>query len=84
MQTSTVAVQKSKDVYTARMQELEKIRKDNGSTKDLEKAESKVKKSHDDYKALVEKHNPVKTEFERRMGVTCKVSNFFCLFIFFF
>lgn len=82
MQTSTVAVQKAKDVYTARMQELEKIRKDNGSAKDLEKAESKVKKCHEDYKALVEKHNPVKTEFERRMGVTCKVSFFFFFFEF--
>lgn len=72
MQASTVAVQKAKDVFSSRMQEFEKLRKD-GSAKDVEKAETKLKKQQDDYKQLLERHNPVKTEFERRMGITCKV-----------
>lgn len=73
MQASTVAVQKAKDLFTNKMQELEKVRKDNGSAKDVEKAETKLRKQQDDYKALLDKHNPVKTEFERRMTITCKV-----------
>ncbi|XP_037040938.1 F-BAR domain only protein 2 isoform X7 [Bradysia coprophila] len=72
MQSSTVAVQKSKDLYNSKMLEFEKLKKDNASTKDLEKAETKLKKQQDDYKALLEKHNPVKMEFERRMNITCK------------
>lgn len=75
MQASTVAVQKARDLFTSRMAELEKLRKD-GSGKDLEKAETKLRKQQEDYKQLLDKHNPVKTEFERRMNITCKVSNF--------
>lgn len=73
MQASTIAVQKAKDLFSTKMHELEKLRKDNGSSKDLEKAETKLRKQQDDYKQLLEKHNPVKTEFERRMSITCKV-----------
>jgi hypothetical protein len=73
MKESTIAVQKAKDTYTSRMQELEKLRKDNGSSKDIEKAEAKVKKHQDEYKALADKHNPIKQEFERKMTITCKV-----------
>lgn len=80
MQSSTVSVQKSKDLYTNRMQELEKLRKDNCTTKELEKIETKLRKQQDDYKMLLEKHNPIKMDFEKRMAITCKVK----LFIFFF
>lgn len=81
MQASTVAVQKAKDLFSNKMQEFEKLRKDNSSTKDIEKAETKLKKQQDDYKQLLDKHNPVKAEFERRMTITCKVwpSNSFSL-----
>ncbi|XP_031638378.1 F-BAR domain only protein 2 isoform X2 [Contarinia nasturtii] len=71
MQASTAAVQKAKDSFSNKMHELEKLRKD-GSAKELEKAESKLRKQQDDYKQLLEKHNPVKMEFERRMSITCK------------
>ncbi|BFF89996.1 F-BAR domain only protein 2 [Drosophila madeirensis] len=72
IQTSTVAVQKLRDLYASKVLELEKLRKDNGSHKDAEKLESKLKKLHEDYKALLDKHNPIKNEFERRMTQTCK------------
>lgn len=74
MKESTTAVQKAKDLYQTRLQEVEKLRKDNASAKDIEKAEAKLKKHQDEYKNLAEKHNPIKQEFERRMTVTCKVS----------
>ena len=76
MQTSTQAVQKSKDLYSHKAQELEKLRKENGSAKDIEKAETKLKKLQDDYKALMDKHNPIRGEFERKMSLTCRVSFF--------
>ncbi|XP_038121644.1 F-BAR domain only protein 2 isoform X9 [Culex quinquefasciatus] len=71
MKDSTAAVAKAKDVYNARLQELEKARKDS-STKETEKAEAKLRKQQDDYKALVEKHNIIKQEFEKKMTITCK------------
>lgn len=74
MQSSTNAVQKSKDLYTNKMQEFEKLKKDNASSKDIEKIENKLKKLQDEYKILMEKHNPIKTEFERKMTQTCKVN----------
>ncbi|XP_043654617.1 F-BAR domain only protein 2 isoform X3 [Drosophila teissieri] len=72
IQTSTVAVQKLRDLYASKVQELEKLRKDNGSHKDAEKLEGKLKKLQEEYKALLDKHNPIKNEFERRMTQTCK------------
>ncbi|KAL1401390.1 hypothetical protein pipiens_006637 [Culex pipiens pipiens] len=71
MKDSTAAVAKAKDVYNARLQELEKARKDS-STKETEKAEAKLRKQQDEYKALVEKHNIIKQEFEKKMTITCK------------
>lgn len=75
MKESTIAVQKAKDVYQSRLQEVEKLRKENGSAKEIEKAEAKLKKHQEEYRVLAEKHNPIKQEFERRMSVTCKVSD---------
>ncbi|XP_021707827.1 F-BAR domain only protein 2 isoform X6 [Aedes aegypti] len=71
MKESTTAVAKAKDVYNTRLQELEKARKDN-SAKEIEKSEAKLRKQQDDYKALVEKHNIIKQEFEKKMTITCK------------
>ncbi|XP_055377711.1 F-BAR domain only protein 2 isoform X11 [Condylostylus longicornis] len=72
MQSSTQAVQKSKDLYTNKMQELEKLRKENGTSKDIEKVETKLKKLQDDYKNLMDKHAPIKLEFENKMTATCR------------
>jgi len=52
---------------------LDKLRKDNASAKDIEKAELKLKKAQDDYKALVDKYSIVKEEFEKKMSIACKV-----------
>ncbi|XP_049288274.1 F-BAR domain only protein 2 isoform X5 [Anopheles funestus] len=71
MKESTAAVGKAKDIHNARLQEVEKARKDN-STKEIEKSEAKLRKHQDDYKALVEKHNIIKQEFEKKMTITCR------------
>ena len=73
MKESTAAVAKAKDTHNARLQEVEKARKDN-SAKEIEKSEAKLRKHQDDYKALVEKHNIIKQEFEKKMTITCRVS----------
>lgn len=72
IQNTKQALQKSKDVYMSKAAELEKLRKDNASTKDIEKLEGKLKKLHEDYKNLVEKYTLIKQEFEKKMTQTCK------------
>lgn len=77
MKESTTAVQKAKDLYQSRLQEVEKLKRENASAKDIEKAEAKLKKHQEEYKNLAEKHNPIKQEFETRMATTCKVRSRF-------
>lgn len=75
MQSSTQAVHKIKDLYMSRFLDVEKIRKEGGSSKDIEKSEAKLRKLTEEYKTVWEKHVPVKSEFERRMNLTCKVND---------
>lgn len=70
-----MALQKAKDIYIQKSGELDKLKKDNASSKDIEKAELKLKKSQDDYKVLVDKYNTVKDEFEKKMTASCKVKH---------
>lgn len=72
IQSTKQALQKAKDVYTTKSAELEKLRKDNASAKDIEKSEVKLKKLHEDYRQLAEKYNLVKQDFEKKMTQTCK------------
>lgn len=72
MQTTRNALHKAKDLYTVKAIELEKLRKENASAKDIEKVESKLKKLHEDYKMLADKYAIVKQDFERKMSSTCK------------
>lgn len=53
--------------------ELEKLRKDNASQKELEKAEIKFKKAQDDYKTLVDKYMGIRNDFQTKMTQTCRV-----------
>lgn len=74
IQSTTLALQKAKDVYLQKGGELDKLKKDNASAKDIEKAELKFKKAQDDYKVLVDKYNAVKDDFEKKMTIACKVN----------
>nr|BAH72764.1 ACYPI004283 [Acyrthosiphon pisum] len=73
IQSTTLALQKAKDIYVQKGGELDKLRKDNASAKDIEKAEIKLKKAQDDYKVLVDKYSNVKEEFEKKMNTACKI-----------
>lgn len=72
MQTITLNVQKAKDTYSQRGLELERLRKESTSAKEIEKAEQKLKKAQEDYKNFVDKYSSVKEDFEKKMSVTCK------------
>lgn len=67
IQTMTANLAKSKETYYARCQELDKFKKDGSSAKEVEKAESKVKKAAEEYKSLVEKREIIRNEFHDRM-----------------
>jgi F-BAR domain only protein len=73
MQATTLAVQKAKDVYTQRSLELDRLRKENASAKDIEKSEIKTRKAQEEYKALVDKYAATKEDFEKKMLTACKV-----------
>uniref|UniRef100_A0A915AFU2 FCH domain only protein 2 n=1 Tax=Parascaris univalens TaxID=6257 RepID=A0A915AFU2_PARUN len=67
MQTTTTCLQKSKETYAQRCVELERLKKENGTSKEILKAESKVTKSRDEYRAYVDKYGRVRDEFEEKM-----------------
>ncbi|XP_020706803.2 F-BAR domain only protein 2 isoform X2 [Athalia rosae] len=72
IQSIMTTLQKAKDICAQRGTELEKLRKDSASQRELEKADAKFKKSQDDYKALVEKYTTIRNDFEAKMTQACK------------
>jgi hypothetical protein len=73
IQSTTLTLQKAKDAYTQKGLEFDKLKKENASAKDLEKAEAKLKKAQEDYKNLVDKYSAIKEDFEKKMSLACKV-----------
>lgn len=67
IQTMTANLAKSKEMYYVRCHELDKFRKDGSSAKEVEKAETKVKKAAEEYKSLVEKREIIRNEFHDKM-----------------
>ncbi|XP_012277408.1 F-BAR domain only protein 2 isoform X3 [Orussus abietinus] len=72
IQSITITLQKAKDTCLQRGIEFEKLKKDNASQRELEKAEAKFKKAQDDYKAIVDKYSAVRNDFETKMTQACK------------
>lgn len=73
IQSITLMVQKAKDSCTQKSLEVEKLKKEGATAKDIEKAETKLKKAYEEYKTFVEKYSVVKDDFEQKMTVTNKV-----------
>lgn len=71
-QSTKQSLSKAKDLYQSKAAEVEKLKKENASAKDLEKADTKLKKLREDYKALSDKYASVKREFDAKMTLTCK------------
>lgn len=74
IQNITVTLQKTKDIYIQRVQELEKLQKENASLKDIERSEIKVKKALEDYKVWTAKYTACRDDFEKKMTAACRVS----------
>ncbi|XP_020292436.1 F-BAR domain only protein 2 isoform X6 [Pseudomyrmex gracilis] len=72
IQSITVTLQKAKDNCLQRSLELEKLKKDSASQRELDKAEAKFKKAQDDYKALVDKYTIIRNDFETKMTQACR------------
>ncbi|XP_078047996.1 F-BAR domain only protein 2 isoform X5 [Augochlora pura] len=72
IQSITVTLQKAKDMRMQKGLELEKLKKDNASQKELEKAEIKFKKAQDDYKTLVDKYMVIRNDFKTKMTQACR------------
>ncbi|XP_014299242.1 F-BAR domain only protein 2 isoform X5 [Microplitis demolitor] len=72
IQSITVTLQKAKDMCQQKGLELEKLRKDNASQRELEKSEAKFKKAQDDYKVLVDKYTVIRNDFETKMTQACR------------
>ena len=73
IQDTTVLLSKAKEMYKQRCAEVEKVKRDTyASNKDLEKAESKLRKAQDDYKSLVDKYCQVRDDFEKKMTLAAK------------
>ncbi|ETN77115.1 hypothetical protein NECAME_11251 [Necator americanus] len=74
MQTTTTCLQKSKETYFARCNELDKLKKEsNVNLKEVSKMESKMLKSKEEYRAYVDKYETVRVDFEEKMERACKM-----------
>ena len=72
IQNNTTALHKAKELYHARCLELERLKRDNAAQKDIEKSEVKYKKASDEYKALLEKYETIRNNFENKMSDSCQ------------
>lgn len=73
MQTTTTCLQKAKETYQHRCQELEKAKKEtNSNVKEISKIEVKVARAREEYKSYVDKYEVVREDFETKMSDSCK------------
>ena len=72
IQETTAMLQKSKEVYKQRCLEVEKLKRENASAKELEKSEVKFRKAQEEYKGWVDKYCGVRDDFEKKMTVASK------------
>ncbi|XP_064799214.1 F-BAR domain only protein 2-like isoform X5 [Oncorhynchus masou masou] len=72
IQTTGVALQKSKENYNAKTVEQERLRKEGATQRDVDKAGVKAKKATETYKGFVEKYATAKSEFEQKMAETAQ------------
>uniref|UniRef100_A0A0K0DTR5 MHD domain-containing protein n=1 Tax=Strongyloides stercoralis TaxID=6248 RepID=A0A0K0DTR5_STRER len=70
-------LEKAEDLYKSRYEDLLTFNKTNGSAKECNKLENKVKKANDEYKNSVEKYNKLREEYENKMVLVVeKVSQY--------
>ncbi|XP_068429596.1 F-BAR domain only protein 2 isoform X1 [Clinocottus analis] len=72
IQTTSQALQKSREIYNAKTVEQERLRKEGATQRDVDKAGVKAKKATETYKSYVEKYAAAKSEFEQKMAETAQ------------
>jgi len=72
LQETTILLHKSKEFYKAKTSELEKLKRENPTPKELEKAESKFRKAQEEYRNLCDKYTNIREDFEKKMISSCK------------
>ncbi|KAM7392549.1 hypothetical protein PAMA_007592 [Pampus argenteus] len=72
IQTTSQALQKTKEIYNAKTVEQERLRKEGATQRDVDKAGVKAKKATETYKSYVEKYATAKSEFEQKMAETAQ------------
>ncbi|KAK3583214.1 hypothetical protein CHS0354_015379 [Potamilus streckersoni] len=72
LQQTTTALLKAKEIYHTRCLEVEKLKRDNASQKDVEKAETRCKKACEEYKNLVDKYATIRENFGKKMEESCR------------
>jgi len=72
LQETTIMLHKSKEFYKAKTSELEKLKRENPTPKELEKAETKFRKAQEDYRNLCDKYTNIREDFEKKMISSCK------------
>ncbi|XP_078420197.1 F-BAR domain only protein 2 isoform X2 [Cetorhinus maximus] len=72
IQSITQSLQKSKENYSVKCVEYERLKKEGATQKEVEKAVVKSKKATETYKLYVEKYAAARTDFEQRMTETAR------------
>jgi len=72
LQETTILLHKSKEFYKAKTTELEKLKRENPTPKELEKAETKFRKAQEEYRNLCDKYTNIREDFEKKMMSSCK------------
>ncbi|CAL1539939.1 unnamed protein product [Lymnaea stagnalis] len=71
IQQTTTALHKAKEIYHTRCLEMERLKRDNASQKDIEKVRHLVLVQNIEYKTLIEKFKDVRNVFEEKMIGSC-------------
>ncbi|XP_052774928.1 F-BAR domain only protein 2-like isoform X2 [Mya arenaria] len=71
IQNTTTALHKAKEIYHTRCLELERLKRESASPKDIEKSETKYKKAKEEYKNLVDKYATIREDFQTKMVGSC-------------
>lgn len=72
LKETIAALNKAKEFYYAKTVEVERLKRENASQKDIEKAEIRVNKACGEYKTLIEKYRKNKDDYEKKFRISCK------------
>ncbi|CDW60093.1 FCH domain containing protein [Trichuris trichiura] len=72
IQTTTTCLQKAKEMYHTRYLELDKMKRDNCSLKELNKMQIRTEKAREEYRHYVDKYENVRVDFEERLTAAAK------------